>query len=51
MLLGGLTDEAMARALDISVRTEQRHIHTLMDAVGAETRLQLGMEIVRHGWI
>lgn len=50
MLAGGLTDEAMARALEVSVRTVQRHIHTLMDAVGAETRLQLGMELVRHGW-
>ncbi|MGY4919497.1 helix-turn-helix domain-containing protein [Streptomyces sp. 900116325] len=51
MLASGSTDEAVARAFGVSVRTVQRYIHVLMDEVGASTRLQLGMELVRRSWV
>jgi predicted transcriptional regulator/DNA-binding CsgD family transcriptional regulator len=51
LLAGGATDEVVARAVGLSIRTVQRHIRTLMDEVGATTRLQLGMELVRRGLV
>ncbi|TCC45041.1 hypothetical protein E0H75_31490 [Kribbella capetownensis] len=51
LLAGGATDEVVARAVGLSIRTVQRHIHTLMSEVGATTRLQLGMELVRRGLV
>jgi len=51
LLAAGATDEVVARARGLSIRTVQRHIHTLMDEVGATTRLQLGMELVRRGLV
>ncbi|MFF1741587.1 LuxR family transcriptional regulator [Streptomyces mirabilis] len=42
LLLNGLEDKVIARRLDISLRTCQRRIADLMDALGARTRLQAG---------
>lgn len=42
MLLNGLEDKVIARRLDISLRTCQRRVAELMDALGARTRLQAG---------
>lgn len=50
MLLAGMTDEAIARDLDISVRTVQRRVRSLLDLARVETRLQLGYVIARRGW-
>jgi DNA-binding CsgD family transcriptional regulator len=50
LLAAGATDETIARSLGLSVRTVQRHVHTLMSELGAETRFQLGMEAVRRNW-
>ncbi|WP_217235728.1 LuxR family transcriptional regulator [Streptomyces sp. AC555_RSS877] len=48
MLLNGLEDKVIARRLDISLRTCQRRIADLMDALGARTRLQAGYVLGRR---
>ncbi|MEU8226395.1 helix-turn-helix domain-containing protein [Kribbella sp. NPDC048915] len=50
LLLAGLTDRAIAHQLGVSLRTVQRRVKFLKDAVGAETRLQLGFHAARNGW-
>ena len=49
MLLNGLEDKMIARRLDISLRTCQRRIADLMDALGARTRLQAGYVLGQRG--
>jgi sugar-specific transcriptional regulator TrmB/DNA-binding CsgD family transcriptional regulator len=51
LLLLGLTDAAAAAQLKISVRTVQRRIADLMGRAGVSTRIQLGAEAVRRGWV
>jgi predicted transcriptional regulator/DNA-binding CsgD family transcriptional regulator len=51
LLASGATDTVIARTFDWSIRTVQRHIHELMQGVGARTRFQVGMEAVRRGWL
>jgi predicted transcriptional regulator/DNA-binding CsgD family transcriptional regulator len=51
LLASGATDAVIARTFGWSVRTVQRHIHELMQQVGAQTRFQIGMEAVRRGWL
>lgn len=51
LLASGATDETIARALGCSLRTVHRRVHRIMSEVGAETRFQAGMEVVRHGWL
>lgn len=51
LLVAGNTDERIARSLGWHVRTVSRHVHQLMDRVGAQTRFQLGVEAVRRGWV
>jgi DNA-binding CsgD family transcriptional regulator len=51
MLAAGATDETIARTFGMSVRTVQRHVHAIMNHVGADTRFQAGMEAVRRGCI
>jgi DNA-binding NarL/FixJ family response regulator len=51
LLATGLTDEAIARQLDVSQRTVQRYIRGLMDRLGADTRFQAGLQAARHGWL
>lgn len=49
-LLGqGLTDEAAARKLGVSLRTERRMLTKLSDALDARSRFQLGQRAVEHG--
>ncbi|GAA3446553.1 helix-turn-helix domain-containing protein [Planomonospora venezuelensis] len=50
LLLAGLTDEAVAGQLDLSVRTLQRRVRGLMDLAGARTRVQLGWHAAHRGW-
>ncbi|GHD77050.1 hypothetical protein GCM10010317_094360 [Streptomyces mirabilis] len=49
LLLNGLEDKVIARRLDISLRTCQRRIADLMDALGARTRLQAGYVLGQRG--
>lgn len=51
LLLAGVTDETIARQLGRSLRWVQRRVRVLMDAAGARTRLQLGWEAHRRGWL
>jgi sugar-specific transcriptional regulator TrmB/DNA-binding CsgD family transcriptional regulator len=50
LLLAGLTDQAVASQLGMSLRSVQRRISTLMTKVGAATRIQLGWHAARNGW-
>jgi sugar-specific transcriptional regulator TrmB/DNA-binding CsgD family transcriptional regulator len=50
LLLSGLTDQAVAAQLDLSLRTLQRRLRHLMDLAGAESRMQLGWHAARNGW-
>lgn len=51
LLAAGVTDEGMARALGLSVRTLQRRIHALMRELNATTRFQAGMAAKERGWL
>lgn len=50
LLLAGLTDQAVAAQLDLSLRTLQRRLRHLMDLAGAQSRMQLGWHAARNGW-
>jgi DNA-binding CsgD family transcriptional regulator/DNA-binding MarR family transcriptional regulator len=51
LLASGATDAVIARTFGWSVRTVQRHLHDLLERLGARTRFQAGMEAVRRGWL
>jgi predicted transcriptional regulator len=50
LLAAGLTDESIARALDLGLRTVQRRIHDLMRDLNVVTRFQLGLAARDRGW-
>ncbi len=51
MLLGtGIKDEAIARELGISVRTLGRRMSVLLEALGARTRFQAGLQASRRAF-
>jgi sugar-specific transcriptional regulator TrmB/DNA-binding CsgD family transcriptional regulator len=50
LLLSGLTDQAVAGQLGLSLRTVQRRISQLMVKAGVDTRIQLGWYAARKGW-
>ncbi|MGC5165662.1 LuxR C-terminal-related transcriptional regulator [Luteimicrobium sp. DT211] len=51
LLLSGLTDRGVATQLGLSLRTVQRRVRELMNQAGVESRLQLGLEVGRRGWV
>jgi sugar-specific transcriptional regulator TrmB/DNA-binding CsgD family transcriptional regulator len=51
LLLAGLTDRSIATQLQLSMRTVQRRVRTLMDTANVRTRLQLGWQLARTGWL
>jgi DNA-binding CsgD family transcriptional regulator/predicted DNA-binding transcriptional regulator len=51
LLAGGLTDEAIARALGWSARTTQRRIAALHKELGVTTRFQAGAAARDRGWL
>ncbi len=51
LLLAGLTDSAVAKALDLGLRTVQRRVSGLHDRAGVTSRLQLGWEARERGWV
>jgi predicted transcriptional regulator len=51
LLAGGLTDEAVARALGWSARTTQRRIAALLKELGVCTRFQAGAAARDRGWL
>ena len=46
-----LFDEQMVRAFGVSLRTVRRRIADHMDDQGVTSRFQLGVEVVRRGWL
>jgi len=50
LLLAGLSDQAVAGQLDLSLRTVQRRLRSLEDLAGVKTRMQLGWYAARNGW-
>jgi len=51
LLASGVTDEAIARALGLGLRTVQRRISALMSDLNASTRFQAGMAARERGWV
>lgn len=51
LMLSGLTDQAVGSQLGLSIRTVQRRVASLMDAAGVHTRIQLGVQAERRGWL
>ncbi|MFU8853066.1 hypothetical protein ACNAW0_19065 [Micromonospora sp. SL1-18] len=50
-MLTGLTDQALATQLRTSLRTVQRRVGHLMDIAKVRTRIQLGFQAARRGWL
>jgi sugar-specific transcriptional regulator TrmB len=51
LLAGGLTDDAVSRALGWSARTTQRRIAALLKELGVSTRFQAGAAARDRGWL
>ncbi|MEU9703836.1 helix-turn-helix domain-containing protein [Streptomyces sp. NPDC047981] len=51
LLVGGVTDKAIASQMGLSRRTLQRRVHQLMELAGADTRMQLAWTAARQDWI
>ncbi len=51
LLATGLTDDAIARRSDTSVRTVRRHITSIMEILGTSTRFATGVAATKRGWI
>ena len=51
LLVGGVTDKAIATQLGISQRTVQRRIYDLMHRTNTRTRVQLAWQAARSGWL
>jgi len=50
LMLAGLTDQAVATQLDLSLRTVQRRLRHLQDLAGVNSRMQLGWYAAREDW-
>lgn len=50
-LASGLTDEALAARLGMSVRTCRRHIAQIFELLGADSRFQAGALAAAKGWL
>lgn len=50
-LSNGLSDESIARRLDINVRTCRRHIAFMLETLGADSRFQAGLRAREAGWV
>jgi DNA-binding CsgD family transcriptional regulator/DNA-binding transcriptional regulator YhcF (GntR family) len=51
LLVAGVTDEAIAGQLGVSLRTVRRRIQEMMRAANARNRAQLGWRAARDGWL
>ena len=49
LLVGGLTDGAVAHQLGVSERTVERYVRALMDEAGCRNRMQLGRHAALSG--
>lgn len=51
LLAAGLSDDAIARRSEMSVRTVRRHITSIMEILGTSTRFATGVAASKRGWI
>lgn len=51
LLARGLTDDAAAKRLGLSLRTVRRMMADLMDRLGARSRFEAGLQVAAHGWL
>ena len=51
LLMVGATDAAIAKQLGLGLRTVQRRVAHMMDLAKVSTRLQLGWQACRRGWL
>ncbi|GLZ35031.1 hypothetical protein Lesp02_72180 [Lentzea sp. NBRC 105346] len=51
LMIGGMTDAAIARHLDVSERTVRRHISAALELLGVDNRITATAVIVRDGWL
>lgn len=51
LLATGLSDDAIARRSEMSVRTVRRHITSIMEILGTSTRFATGVAATKRGWI
>jgi DNA-binding CsgD family transcriptional regulator len=51
LLCSGLSDEAIARAMDASVRTVRRHIAVILEVLGVGSRFAAGAVAAKRGWV
>lgn len=51
LLALGMSDVAISRHLEISVRTVRRRIKDLMDELRVDSRLLLGVRLAQRGWV
>ncbi|MEV6056887.1 LuxR C-terminal-related transcriptional regulator [Streptomyces sp. NPDC052107] len=51
MLIGGVSDKAIAKQMSVSSRTVQRRVQDLMTRSGARGRMQLAWQACRLGWL
>jgi DNA-binding NarL/FixJ family response regulator len=51
LLVGGLSDVAIARQLGWTERTVRRHLQRMMVKLNAGTRFQAGYQAVQRGWL
>ncbi|MFD4611821.1 helix-turn-helix domain-containing protein [Streptomyces sp. NPDC058440] len=51
LLVAGVADKAIASQMQLSRRTVQRRIQSMMERAGAATRMQLAWQAARRGWL
>lgn len=51
MLQRGLTDDAAARELGLSVRTIRRRVAAVLELLGADSRFEAGVKAAKAGWL
>lgn len=51
LLVSGVSDKSIAKALQISLRTVQRRVQEMMRRANAQSRTQLAWEASRLGWL
>ncbi|MFK0238890.1 helix-turn-helix transcriptional regulator [Streptomyces vinaceus] len=51
LLASGMTDEAAAKRLGVSLRTVRRQMSALMERLHATSRFEAGLKAAQHGWL
>ena len=50
-MAAGVTDEAAANRLGVSLRTVRRRVADLMERLDASSRFEAGLKAGRRGWL